>query len=81
MPEHDPDNIENAEDVVSSAREIVDQLRSKWQEKGFPSEVLALAMIEAGITYLSKERGAEAAQTVLQGFLEDIEQTARGRST
>ena len=50
----------------SRRRRNVDQLRSKWQENGFPIDALAHAMIVAGITDLANERGVEAALRVLR---------------
>ncbi len=67
------------EDAVSSAQDIVDQLRSRWRESGLPIEVLAHAMIGAGITDLTNERGVQAALDLLRELVEEIEQTARAR--
>jgi hypothetical protein len=79
MAEDDPDSPMTAEDVVSSAQDIVDQLRSKWRESGFPSEVLAHAMIGAGITDLANERGVDDALRVLRELVDEVELAARGR--
>jgi hypothetical protein len=67
------------EDAVSSAQDIVDQLRSRWRESRFPIEVLAHAMIGAGITDLANERGVQAALDVLRELVQEIEEAARGR--
>ena len=79
MAEDDPDSPMTVENVVSSAQDVVDQLRSKWRENGFPSEVLAHAMIGAGTTDLADERGVDAALRVLRELADEIEQAARGR--
>ncbi len=79
MPEDDPDDPMTLEDAVSSAQDIVDQLRSRWELSGLPIEVLAHAMIGSGVTDLTNARGVEAALDVLRRLLEEIEQAARGK--
>jgi hypothetical protein len=79
MSEDDPDDPMTLDDAVSSAQDIVDQLRSRWKESGLPIEVLAHAMIGAGITDLTNERGVNSALEVLRRLVEEIEQAARGR--
>ncbi len=79
MSEDDPEKPMTLEDAVSSAQDIVDQLRSRWKESGVPIEVLAHAMIGAGITDLTNERGVNSALEVLRRLVEEIEQAARGR--
>ncbi len=79
MSEDDPDDPMTLDDAVSSAQDIVDQLRSRWKERGLPIEVLAHAMIGAGITDLTNERGINSALEVLRRLVEEIEQAARGR--
>ncbi len=79
MSEDDPDDPMTLDDAVSSAQDIVDQLRSRWKERGLPIEVLAYAMIGAGITDLTNERGINSALEVLRRLVEEIEQAARGR--
>jgi hypothetical protein len=43
----------SGDDVISSAQEIVDQIRERWRESGLPISVLAHQMIGAGITDLT----------------------------
>ncbi len=59
MSEDDPEEPMTLEDAVSSAQDIVDQLRARWKESGLPVEVLAHAMIGAGITDLTNERNTQ----------------------
>ncbi len=79
MSKDDADRPMTLEDAVSSAQDIVDQLRGRWRESGLPIEVLAHAMIGAGITDLTNERGVQAALDLLRELVEEIEQTARAR--
>ncbi len=79
MSKDDADRPMTLEDAVSSAQDIVDQLRSRWRESGLPIEVLAHAMIGTGITDLTNERGVQAALKLLRELVEEIEQAARGR--
>jgi len=79
MADDDPDDEMTLEDAVSSAQEIVDQLRARWKESGLPIEVLAHQMIGSGITDLTNARGVEPALDVLRRLIEEIEQAARGK--
>ena len=45
MSEDDPDTPMSLEEIVASAQDIVDQLRDRWRENGFPIDVLAHGMI------------------------------------
>jgi hypothetical protein len=67
------------EDAVSSAQDIIDQLRNRWRESGLPVEVLAHAMIGSGITDLTNVRGVDATLQVLRELVGEIEKVARGR--
>jgi hypothetical protein len=73
MAEDDSDQPMSPDEVISSAQEIVDQLRSKWRESGLPVEVLAHQMIGAGIADLTNERGVRAVLDLLRELVEDIE--------
>jgi hypothetical protein len=79
MSDEDSDDPMTLEDAVSSAQEVIDQLRTRWKETGMPIEILAHAMIGAGITDLTNERGVSAALEVLRGLLEEIEQVAQSK--
>jgi hypothetical protein len=80
MAEDDSDAPMSDEDVISSAQEIVDQLRTRWRESGLPVSVLAHQMIGAGITDLTNERGVEAALELLRELVSDIEGAAPRRA-
>jgi hypothetical protein len=79
MAEDDSDAPMSDEDVISSAQEIVDQLRTRWRESGLPVSVLH-QMIGAGITDLTNERGVEAALELLRELVSDIEGAAPRRA-
>jgi hypothetical protein len=64
------------DEVLSSAQQIVDQLRSRWRESGLPVDILAHEMIGAGITDLTNERGVAAVLELLRELVGDIEKAA-----
>lgn len=66
--------------MISSAQEIVDQIRERWRESGLPISVLAHQMIGAGITDLTNERGVDAALELLRELVGDIERAAPRRA-
>jgi hypothetical protein len=70
----------SGDDVISSAQEIVDQIRERWRESGLPISVLAHQMIGAGITDLTNERGVNAALELLRELVGDIERAAPRRA-
>jgi hypothetical protein len=70
----------SGDDVISSAQEIVDQIRERWRESGLPISVLAHQMIGAGITGLTNERGVDAALELLRELVGDIERAAPRRA-
>jgi hypothetical protein len=70
----------SGDDVISSAQEIVDQIRERWRESGLPISVLAHQMIGAGITDLTNERGVDAALELLRELVGDIERAAPRRA-
>jgi hypothetical protein len=79
MAEDDPDSPMTSDDIVSAAEELLAKLREGWREKGFPPEVLAHAMIGAGLADLVNERGAEAVLQLFRDLSDEIEQAARSR--
>ena len=80
MAEDHSDTPMNADEVIASAQEIVDQLRDRWRESGLPVSVLAHQMIGAGITDLINERGLEAALDVMRELVSNIEVAAAKRA-
>jgi hypothetical protein len=80
MAEDNSDNDMSEDEVISSAQEIVDQLRARWNESGFPISVLAHQMIGAGVADLTNERGVEAVLELLRELVSDIEQAAPRRT-
>ncbi len=76
MAEDEFDRPMTSDEVISSAHDIVDQLRSKWRESGLPVAVLAHQMIGAGITDLTNERGVASALDLLRELVQDIERAA-----
>lgn len=72
----DGDRPMTTDEVISSANEIVDQLRTRWRESGLPMEVLAHEMVGAGITDLTNERGVASALQLLRELVTEIESAA-----
>jgi hypothetical protein len=70
MSDEDSDGPMTLDDAVSSAQDIVDQLRAHWKESGLAPEVLAHAMIGSGITDLTNERGVDSALDVLRRLVD-----------
>jgi hypothetical protein len=79
MVEDDPDEPMSADDMIAAADGLVEKIRDGWRERGFPPEVLAHAMVGAGLTDLTNERGVKAALQLLRNLVEEIEQAAQGR--
>jgi hypothetical protein len=79
MAEDDADDPMTADEMISAAEELLEKLRSGWRERGFPPTLLAHAMIGAGITDLTDERGADAALQLLREIAAEIEEAKRGR--
>lgn len=80
MAEDNSDRPMSDDEVISSAHEILDQLRDRWRESGLPTSVLAHQMIGAGVTELINDRGVEAALEVLRELVSEIERTASRRA-
>ena len=80
MAEDDSDSAMSGDEVISSAQQIVDQLRERWRESDLPISVLAHQMIGAGITDLTNERGVDATLELLRELVSDIERAALKRS-
>jgi hypothetical protein len=76
MAEDDPDSPMTPDEVISAADELLEKLRDGWRERGFPPEVLAHAMVGAGLTDLTSARGVCAPLQLLRDLVEEIEQAA-----
>ncbi len=76
MAEDDSDRPMTTDEVISSAQQIVDQLRDRWRESGLPVGVLAHQMIGAGITDLTNDRGVAATLELLRELVGEIEKAA-----
>ncbi len=80
MAEDESDRPMSDDEVITSAQQIVDQLRERWRESGLPPSVLAHQMIGAGITDLTNERGVYAALELLRELVGEIERAAPRRA-